>query len=354
LTFTVNTGLSFNTNDFVQLNSVPSGALIIGRVVSYNSNTGALVLTPQTYTGNAGSYNSWSVALTGANGTMGTSGTSGTSGSSGSIGLSALSGSSGTSGTSATSGSSGLAGTNGSSALAGSSGSSRASGANGATGPQGPIGATGPQGPQGARGTSGSSGVNGGTGPQGPTGVQGPRGATGSSPTGPQGATGPQGPANSNNQTLNYGSTATFVNITVGYQIYCDQGFFNNGGVRGHVVNANGLYFYNNSSSQWYSNGAIGAGGGNFFPASTREIKKNIQPFTKSALEIINDTDIVSFEFEITGLEGETHIGFIAEDTREELATNTHDQMVVPSSLGILLKAIQELDKKLQILENNS
>lgn len=62
----------------------------------------------------------------------------------------------------------------------------------------------------------------------------------------------------------------------------------------------------------------------------------------------------MSFEFEITDLEGETHIGFIAEDTAEELATSTHDQMVVPSSLSILMKAIQELDKKLQVLENNA
>ena len=101
-------------------------------------------------------------------------------------------------------------------------------------------------------------------------------------------------------------------------------------------------------------NGGIGAGGGNFFPASTREIKKNIEPFTKSALDIINSTDIVSFEFEQGGLEGEIHIGFIAEDTPEELATSAHDQIVIPSSLGILMKALQELDEKLQILENNA
>ena len=98
----------------------------------------------------------------------------------------------------------------------------------------------------------------------------------------------------------------------------------------------------------------IGAGGGNFFVASTREVKKNIEPFSKSALDIINSTDIVSFEFEQGGLEGEIHIGFIAEDTPEELATSAHDQIVIPSSLGILMKALQELDKKLQILENNA
>jgi len=322
-------------------------------VVSYNSVTGALIITPLESVG-SGTYTSWTVALTGFYGTSGTSGTAGNHGSAATSGIANTSGAAGSAGNSRSSGSSGNAASSGLARAAAASGNSGQAGANGATGPQGPQGPTGGQGPQGARGSSGSSGVNGGTGPQGPTGATGATGPAGSSPTGPTGATGPQGPANSNNQTLNYGSPATFVNISAGYQIYCDQGFFNNGGVRGHVVNANNLYFYNNSSSQWYSNGAIGAGGGNFFPASTREIKKNIEPFTKSALDIINSTDIVSFEFEITDLEGETHIGFIAEDTAEELATSTHDQMVVPSSLSILMKAIQELDKKLQVLENNA
>ena len=326
---------------------------IIGRVVSYDPSTGDMVVAPLESNG-SGTFNSWTVELTGYYGSSGTSGTSGTSGSAGTSGASVLSAASGSAGTSASSGTSGVAATSGSSGLSASSGNSGLSGANGATGPQGPQGPTGAQGPQGARGSSGSSGVNGPTGPQGPQGATGATGPAGASPTGPTGATGPQGPANSNNQTLNYGSPATFVNMTVNGEIYCDQGYYNNGGVRGHVVNANNLYFYNNSSSQWYSNGAIGAGGGNFFPASTREIKKNIEPFTKSALDIINNTDIVSFEFEITDLEGETHIGFIAEDTPEELATSTHDQMVVPSSLSILMKAIQELDEKLQILENNA
>lgn len=352
LTFTVTTNLSFVTNDFVQV-SANSTNYVIGRVVSYNPNTGALIITPLESVG-SGTYTSWTVALTGFYGTSGTSGTAGNHGSAASSGRANTSGAAGSAGDSRSSGSSGNAASSGLARASAASGNSGASGANGGTGPQGPQGPTGGQGPLGPRGSSGNSGVNGGTGPQGPTGAQGPRGPQGASPTGGQGGTGPQGPANSNNQTLNVTSPATFVNITCNGEIYCGGGYFNDGGIRGHVVNANGLYFYNRSSSQWYSNGAIGAGGGNFFVASTREVKKNIELFTKSALDIINSTDIVSFEFELTNLEGETHIGFIAEDTPEELATSAHDQIVVPSSLGVLMKAIQELDKKLQIIENNA
>jgi len=263
-----------------------------------------------------------------------------------------LSADSGSAGTSASSGSSGVAATSGSSGLSASSGNSGLAGANGPTGPQGPQGLTGPQGALGPRGSSGTSGVNGGTGPQGPQGAAGATGPAGASPTGPTGPTGPQGPSNTNGQSLNYGDNPTFNSIYVSGQVYMANNMNNFGGVRGCINGS--VYFYNNSSSQWYSNGSIGAGGGNFFPASTREIKKNIEPFTKSALEIINDTDIISFEFEDADLQGETHIGFIAEETREELTTSAHDQIVIPSSLGILMKAIQELDEKLQILENNA
>ena len=75
-------------------------------VVSYDINTGVMVIgAPVTVTG-SGTYSLWTVNLDGAAGGDGSSGTSGTSG---------LSGSSGTTGTSGSSGSSGSAGTSGSS-----------------------------------------------------------------------------------------------------------------------------------------------------------------------------------------------------------------------------------------------
>ena len=158
---------------------------IYGRVVSYDTVTGSLVVTPLEYTGDPGSYNTWNVELAGKNGTSGASASSGTSGTSGS------SASSGTHGTSATSGSSGTSGSAGTSASSGSSGTSASSGSSGTSAVQGgtgPQGATGPQGPTGVGGSSGTSGSAGGPGPTGAPGGTGPQG-----PTGPQGAKGPTG-----------------------------------------------------------------------------------------------------------------------------------------------------------------
>jgi hypothetical protein len=47
-------------------------------------------------------------------------------------------------------------------------------------------------------------------------------------------------------------------------------------------------------------------------------------------------------------MEGETKYGFIAEDTPEEIASPTHDRIIISSSIGVLIKALQELDIKLK------
>ena len=77
ITITTNTGLSYKPNDFVQLSNT-SANYIIGRVVSYNSGTGVMVVTPLFFEG-SGTFTSWEVNLTGAFGTSGTTGTSGAS-----------------------------------------------------------------------------------------------------------------------------------------------------------------------------------------------------------------------------------------------------------------------------------
>jgi hypothetical protein len=82
-------------------------------------------------------------------------------------------------------------------------------------------------------------------------------------------------------------------------------------------------------------------------------MKTNIQPFTKSALDIIDSTEIVSYNYELDGQEDSTRIGFIAEDTPIELSTKTHDKMDYNSTMGILMKSIQELDAKLKIKEEH-
>lgn len=85
---------------------------------------------------------------------------------------------------------------------------------------------------------------------------------------------------------------------------------------------------------------------------SSRDRKEDIEDYTGSALEIINDTKIVQFHYK--SAEGENRFlnyGFIAEDTREELASPSHKVMVTGSCIGILMKAVQELAAELNKLK---
>lgn len=103
-------------------------------VVSYDINTGVMVIGGPVNVTGSGTYSSWTVNLDGAaggdgsSGTSGTSGTRGTSGTSGSSGTNGSNGSSGTSGTSGTTGTSGTSGLNGTSGTSGSAGTSGSSG----------------------------------------------------------------------------------------------------------------------------------------------------------------------------------------------------------------------------------
>ena len=398
ITLNCSTNLTFQVNDFVQVTHDELN-YFLGRVVSYDAGTGVMVLAPSQSVGN-GTFSSWTVSLAGENGTNGisnisgtsgtsgqhstsgtsaSSGTSGTNGSAGTSGLSFLSGSAGTSGTNGSAGTSGTSGTNGlsnASALSGSAGTSGTNGSNGtsgtsgtsassgssgvgglsgSSGSSGTTGATGPtggQGPQGATGaagssgTSGSSGVNGGTGPTGAQGPTGGQGAAGAVITGPTGPTGAQGPANSNNQSLNQYANMTF-NTCRWTELYYGNNAFSNSG-NGARSNS-GIQFIT-APSVWQSpNGAIGSP--NFFPTSSRGLKYDITPFAKSALDIFNATQIVSYEFDIDGMEGQIKYGFIAENTPEEISSPTKDRIIISSSIGLLIKACQELDKKLKVKE---
>lgn len=88
-------------------------------VVSYDINTGVMVIGPPVTVVGSGTYSLWTVNLDGAAGGDGSSGTSGTSG---------INGTSGTSGTRGTSGTSGLTGSSGTSGSSGISGGAKAYG----------------------------------------------------------------------------------------------------------------------------------------------------------------------------------------------------------------------------------
>ena len=336
-TFTCSTNLSYKAGDFVQI-SYDANNYTIGTVVSYVPSTGVMVITPVKSVG-SGSYSSWTVALTGDVGSAGTSGTSGTSGTTGTSASSGAAGSFGTSGTNGTSGTSASTGTSGT------------TGSTGTSGAVGPVGAQGPQGPIGATGTSGSSGVSGVNGPTGPAGGQGPAGAQGPTgtatpgPTGPTGPTGAQGPQTVYNQALNTNSNVTFQNMSMtdantgaNYQAFKVSNSANQG-----------VSWYGPGST-WFSYGSIGSA--YFYGTSTREVKKNISPFTKSGLELVKQTEIVSFKYQQETNYNFKKIGFIAEDTPIEMSSSNHDEMVIPSTIGVAIKAIQELDEKIKQLQN--
>lgn len=87
-----------------------------------------------------------------------------------------------------------------------------------------------------------------------------------------------------------------------------------------------------------------------FFQASSRTLKTNITPFTRSALDIIREVAVVSFNYKTDVIN--KHIGFIAEDTPEELSTRNKNVMDSNNTIGVLLKAIQELESRIKILES--
>lgn len=89
----------------------------------------------------------------------------------------------------------------------------------------------------------------------------------------------------------------------------------------------------------------------NTAPGSKRELKENIHLFDRSALEIVNGTEIVSFNYK-EDKNKTPKIGFIADDTDESIAGRNHDLMDYTSCIGVLMKAVQELSERIKELES--
>jgi hypothetical protein len=87
-----------------------------------------------------------------------------------------------------------------------------------------------------------------------------------------------------------------------------------------------------------------------FFQNSSRTLKTNIIPFEKSAINLLDNVDVVEFNY-LNDLTNK-HIGFIAEDTPTELSTLNQNVMDTNSTIGVLIKAVQELTQKVNELES--
>ena len=173
-----------------------SNSSISGRITSFTGNT--LVMTPASNVG-SGTYENWSIFLSGAQGQTGPNGatgvgSTGATGLTGNVGATGIQGATGAFGYTGTTGATGIEGPTGATGPAGTNGSNGATGIDGPTGASGLTGPTGATGSQGATGAFGYTGTTGATGIEGPTGATGPNGATGIGATGLQGATGLTGP----------------------------------------------------------------------------------------------------------------------------------------------------------------
>lgn len=109
-----------------------------------------------------------------------------------------------------------------------------------------------------------------------------------------------------------------------------------------YLWNSYGTDHWRAAGSAWFTYTAVGST--NFFSTSRRAVKTQIQSFNRSAVELINTVDIVEYRYK-NDLNNK-RIGFIAEDTIAEIATESHDQMDINSSIGLLLKAVQELSSE--------
>jgi hypothetical protein len=106
-----------------------------------------------------------------------------------------------------------------------------------------------------------------------------------------------------------------------------------------------------NDGGPWFGYGnwqtQLACGSTNFFSTSSRIYKTNIQTYAPSAIDIIKNVDIVSFNY----IDYEhTKVGFIAEDSPIELSTETQDKLDTGNALGLLLKAVQELNTRIDNL----
>jgi len=87
-----------------------------------------------------------------------------------------------------------------------------------------------------------------------------------------------------------------------------------------------------------------------FVQSSLRSLKDDITPFRGSALDLIKSIDVVYYTYKVNP--DIQKVGFIADDTHEIFSTKYHNVMDQGNTIGILLKAVQELQQEIEILKN--
>lgn len=154
-------------------------------------------------------------------------------------------------------------------------------------------------------------------------------------------------------ELLTTGQNASFVcNRTDGAQNFisstASHGQF--GTVSNHptriLVNSAWKFQLNSDNSLSMASGASCTAGGTWTNASSRALKENIQTLdTDEALSALNNLIPVKFNYKAD--KEEKHVGFIAEDAPELVATKDHKGMSPMDVVAVLTKIVQEQQKTL-------
>jgi hypothetical protein len=112
------------------------------------------------------------------------------------------------------------------------------------------------------------------------------------------------------------------------------------------LVNSAWRMSLNLDNSLTMVNGASCTAGGVWTDASSRELKENIKDLSVAeAEEALRDLVPVKYNYKVD--KAERHVGFIAEDVPELVASKDRKTMSPMNVVGVLTKVMQELDKKL-------
>jgi hypothetical protein len=88
-----------------------------------------------------------------------------------------------------------------------------------------------------------------------------------------------------------------------------------------------------------------------FETQSARKLKHSIAPFTETALGILNAIVVYSYIYERDET-NQRRIGIMADDvTDTRIVGENHDRFDVTSTVGLLIKAVQELSQRIDVLE---
>lgn len=87
-----------------------------------------------------------------------------------------------------------------------------------------------------------------------------------------------------------------------------------------------------------------------FLQSSLRSLKRDINPFTSNATEILQEAKVRTFYFKADS-SNTKHIGFIADELPDEMSGPDHQEVDESNTVALLVKALQEMNAKVEALE---